>query len=461
MQPQIQALAPYVINGIDTMEVKMIKEFYIKNLFEERNVRIPFDSEFKILVAENGYGKTTILNSFYALISGDVSKLRKVVFENVGLIFSDGTEVSFKKTDFDADLEYIKSHNFFEHLESRLGEDFILQLVDDVRKYPIGQMERSSLFRHALRELDIPHSILRDYLREVRGSRLNRKINSDTQKKLDRIKEKFPLKTLYLPTYRRVEEDIRDLSGVKDRSRFNHTSINFGMSDVSRSIDTITSEILSSSVEWFSKINGQMLSQLVGGFSVTKEMKDSVSSPRAVEIVLERIGKNISLSHKEQILELVKNGAIQTGHDPLIYFVSNLLKVYEQQQENDEAIQQFTKVSNRYLNDKEVIYDESNVTIEIIRKKNGNRVDIESLSSGEKQIISLFALLYLQKKDNLAIFFDEPELSLSIEWQKTLLPDIVSSGKCKFLFSTTHSPFIFENDLEKNTVDLSEYIKEL
>ncbi|GAB2196856.1 AAA family ATPase [Sessilibacter sp. MAH4] len=439
----------------------MIKEFYINNLFEERNVRIPFDSEFKILVAENGYGKTTILNSFYALTSGDVSKLRKVVFETIGLIFTDGTEVSFKKSDFDADLEYIKSHSFFEHLESRLGEDFILELVDDVRKYPMGQIERSNLFRHAMRELDIPPSILRDYLREVRGSRPNRKINSDTQKKLDRIKEKFPLKTLYLPTYRRVEEDIRAFSGVKDRSRFSHTSINFGMSDVSRSIETITSEILSSSVEWFSKINGQMLSQLVGGFSVTKEMKDSVSSPRAVEIVLERIGKNISPSHKEQILELVKNGTIQTGHDPLIYFVSNLLKVYEQQQENDEAIQQFTKVSNRYLNDKEVIYDESNVTIEIIRKKNGNRVDIESLSSGEKQIISLFALLYLQKKDDLAIFFDEPELSLSIEWQKTLLPDIVSSGKCKFLFSTTHSPFIFENDLEKNTVDLSEYIKEL
>jgi hypothetical protein len=267
--------------------------------------------------------------------------------------------------------------------------------------------------------------------------------------------------TLYLPTYRRVEEDIRAFSGVKDSLRFSHTSINFGMGDVRKSIEQITSEILSSSVEWFSKINGQMLSQLVGGFSVTKEMKESISSPRAVEIVLERIGKNISPSHKEQILELVKSGGIQKGHDPLIYFVSNLLKVYEQQQENDEAIQQFTKVSNRYLNDKEVVYDESNVTIEVIRKKYGKAVDIESLSSGEKQIISLFALLYLQKKDDLAIFFDEPELSLSIEWQKTLLPDIVSSGKCKFLFSTTHSPFIFENDLEGNTVDLGEYIEEL
>lgn len=438
-----------------------IKEFYIKNLYEERDVRIPFDSEYKIIVAENGYGKTTILNSFYALVSGDISKLRKVVFDKIGLIFSDGDNISFNKSDFEADLEFIKSHHFFVHLESRLGEDFILELIDDVRKYPSTSMERSPLFRQAMNSLDIPSSILRDYLREIRGSRPNKRINSSTQVKLDAIKVKFPFKTLHLPTYRRVEEDIRAFSGVKDTSQFRHSSIKFGMGDVKLSIERITSEILSSSVEWFSIINGQMLSQLVNGFVVTDEMRRSILSPRAVKIVLERIGKNISPSHKEQILTLVNSGAILQGHDPLIYFVSNLLKVYEQQQENDEAIQQFTKVSNKYLADKEVVYNESNVTIEIIRKKNGRTVDIESLSSGEKQIISLFALLYLQKNESLAIFFDEPELSLSMEWQKTLLPDIISSGKCKFLFSTTHSPFIFENDLESNTVDLAEYIREL
>jgi energy-coupling factor transporter ATP-binding protein EcfA2 len=414
-----------------------------------------------VIVAENGYGKTTILNSFYALLSGDISKLRKVIFSKIGIIFDDGSEFSFEKADFEADLEYIRSHHFFEHLESSFGEDFILQLIDDVRRYPSSMMEKSPLFRHALNNLNMPAGILRDYLREIRSSRPNKKVNSRTQEKLDEIKDKFRLKTLYLPTYRRVEEDIRIINGISEKGLIKSGSINFGMSDVQDSINEITSEILSSSVEWFSKINGQMLSQLVNGFEVTEEMKLSISRPKAVEIVLERIGKNISQSHKDQILNLVKTGEILSGHDPLVYFVSNLLKVYEQQQDNDQAIQLFTSVSNKYLTDKEVVYDESNVTINIIRKKNGKPVDIEYLSSGEKQIISLFALLYLQKKDDLAIFFDEPELSLSIEWQKTLLPDIINSGKCKFLFSTTHSPFIFENELEENTVDLAEFIEEL
>ena len=199
---------------------------------------------------------------------------------------------------------------------------------------------------------------------------------------------------------------------------------------------------------------------LVDGFKVTDEMRQSIS-PQAVEIVLERIGKNISEPYKEQILNLVNSGKILKNHDPLVYFVANLLKVYEQQQENDNTIRAFTSVSNKYLIDKKIVYDESNVTIKIIRKKNGKTVDIENLSSGEQQIISLFASLYLQKSNDLAIFFDEPEISLSIEWQRTLLPDIVNSGKCKFLFSTTHSPFIFDNNLQANTVDLAEYIEEL
>lgn len=138
-----------------------------------------------------------------------------------------------------------------------------------------------------------------------------------------------------------------------------------------------------------------------------------------------------------------------------------MAKVYEQQRDNDKCIQDFIPVCNRYLGDKKLEYNESNVTVDIVRKKNGRIVDMENLSSGEKQMISLFAKLYLQKDENLAIFLDEPELSLSIEWQKTLLPDIVNSGKCAFLFTTTHSPFIFENELIANTVDLACYIKEL
>lgn len=443
----------------------MITEFFINKLYGEQDVKITFDSNYKIIVAENGTGKTTILNSFYSLVSGNISKLEKVEFESIGLTFDNETTIKFEKSEFDGNLKFIKSYSPYSPyslLEKRLDKDVIISLIDLVEKQPNYLIEKNHSFREVLKTIDMPPSVLIDYLLEIRHHRRYKKISKATQEKLDKIKKHFPFEPLYLPTYRRVEEDFRNFYSQKDRTPQKFSSINFGMGDVAASITEITSEILVSSVEWFSKINGQMLTQLVDGFSITEDMYKSISNPKAVQIVLERIGKNISDSHKEQILSLVKSGDIRKGrHDALIYFVSNLLKVYEQQQENDKVIQQFTTVSNKYLNDKEVVYNESNVTIDIIRKKNSHSVAIESLSSGEKQIISLFALLYLQKMTDVAIFFDEPELSLSMEWQKTLLPDIISSGKCKFLFATTHSPFIFENDLVSNTADLTAYIKEL
>lgn len=76
-------------------------------------------------------------------------------------------------------------------------------------------------------------------------------------------------------------------------------------------------------------------------------------------------------------------------------------------------------------------------------------MQLDKLSSGEKQIISIFTRLYLDLDNSkpYAIFFDEPELSLSMEWQKKLLQDIAETDQCEFLLAATHSPFIFENKL--------------
>ena len=74
---------------------------------------------------------------------------------------------------------------------------------------------------------------------------------------------------------------------------------------------------------------------------------------------------------------------------------------------------------------------------------------IQHLSSGEKQVVSIFSRLHLSDDLAYAIFFDEPELSLSIEWQRQLLADIYKSESCRFLFAATHSPFIYDNELDE------------
>lgn len=443
------------------MSVK-ISRFAIRGLYDERDIEIPFEDEVKILVAENGYGKTTVLNALYGVMSGNLSKLRKINFNSIEIDFEDGENFVLEKRDLDFSSSIVRKHGFYDHLKRQLGEDRLTSFLESYINLPEPTFKRSQIFQLARKKIDIPTGALLNFLNEITNQNEDNPDLSKAKEVLGRITSKIDYKFAYLPTYRRVEQDFRSIGIQTDEENIIYDdSINFGMVDVDRQIKKITKEILSSSVEWFSKVNGQMLSQLVDGFKVDEDLKSNFINPDAIKIVLDRIGNNINERYKEKILSMVESGDILRDHDALIYFISNLTKVYEQQKENDKAIQDFTSVCNKYLNDKALIYNESNVTVDIVRRKNGRPVDIETLSSGEKQIISLFSTLYLQKETNLAIFFDEPELSLSIEWQKTFLPDILSSGRCNFLFATTHSPFVFANDLAEKTVDLAEYITEL
>ena len=76
------------------------------------------------------------------------------------------------------------------------------------------------------------------------------------------------------------------------------------------------------------------------------------------------------------------------------------------------------------------------------------------LSSGEKQIVSLFSKLYLESAKKCILLIDEPELSISMKWQKMLLPDIMRSGNCRLLLTVTHSPFIFDNEFDNDAHDM-------
>jgi predicted ATPase len=55
------------------------------------------------------------------------------------------------------------------------------------------------------------------------------------------------------------------------------------------------------------------------------------------------------------------------------------------------------------------------------------------------------------------VIIDEPELSLSVPWQRRFLPDILATGQCKGLIAVTHSPFIFDNELETYVKSIMEF----
>ena len=131
--------------------------------------------------------------------------------------------------------------------------------------------------------------------------------------------------------------------------------------------------------------------------------------------------------------------------------------------EDKAIIGNFLKVCNSYLsNKKELVYDHVRSEIFVRQSLEGIQnqpVTLNKLSSGEKQIVSLFAHLYLSEQKSYFVIIDEPELSLSVPWQRRFLTDILETKRCNGLIAVTHSPFVYDNELKQYAHSLEEFME--
>lgn len=424
------------------------------------------------------------------MLSCDFKKLAKINFESVEIHFKKD-KISFTYSDLKKHLIDLERRagigSFIYHLQSTLTESDIINIKSILDKKTEKRNQINEL-RKFFNEKDIlksfrmpPSAILLDVCERL--------LNSPTpefNKIKAVIKENVQSKILYFPTYRRIEEELQNLGIMEqinahvnrhinyhpeyylmsdddededeDINNNDNSLIQFGMDDVEKRIRNITGEISKSSVIGFSKLTGDMLIQLLRSYpDVHGIEKINIED---ITIILNRVGDNLAKDEKDRVIELIKSNKIfETKNKQLIYFLQKLLDLYKSQALYDKAIKDFTTICNGYLNDKHYEYDESTVDLRIFRNDSTAKeeVSLSQLSSGEKQIVSLFSKIYLEPTDNFIVLFDEPELSLSIFWQKKLLPDILKSTRCDFLLAVTHSPFIFENDLVKHTIGLKEF----
>jgi ABC-type branched-subunit amino acid transport system ATPase component len=78
----------------------------------------------------------------------------------------------------------------------------------------------------------------------------------------------------------------------------------------------------------------------------------------------------------------------------------------------------------------------------VIRLDDGDLLQASQLSSGEQQMLALAFRILFRSQPGTLILIDEPELSLHVVWQSTLIEDLVAMGHARdvtFLLAT-HSP---------------------
>lgn len=453
-----------------------LESITIIGLFERYDIHIKFDKQVNIFIGENGLGKTTILNCIYFVLEKNFSRLANMQFSEIKIKFK--KEKQIYRVTIEDIREYNKPKDGKQYMYF-MGQDmYINETIERIMsRYQYDDLEikfnLDQIAYELARRLDFPLSMAKSQvMRYITDSRIDYKSDrsgnkNNVEQLKNAISKNVSHRIIYLPTYRRIEDDFTSLNIRSEEFNKTEQLIRFGMSDVQNSIERILDNIRSLAMQGFTSMTGVLLKQYIEGENPLvqlQESKQELWDIDTVKIVLDRIGKEIASTYKKKIYELVENGDIQKREYLYLWnLISKLIDNYGRQRSFDDRIKKFIETCNKYLIDKHFDYNQSMLKLNIFLDKDSKNkkeeIQLTQLSSGEKQIVSLFSNLYLESDKSSIVIIDEPELSLSLEWQKMLLPDIMRTGNCDLLLTVTHSPFIFENEFDDDAKEIRRYIK--
>jgi hypothetical protein len=440
-----------------------LQGFVLHGLYGYKTLSIDCSDAASIVLAENGVGKTTVLNTLYALLSGRMSRLASLDFQGATLTFRNrviefSREQAFKSSD-PREQKNLLNRRPARELAEYSSVEQVAELLRQYSERGRDYIHRNPIFSQIYRTSPWDQEEIFLRLERLRSAMYDTAYIADFKK--DVAQQMGSTTVLYLPTYRRIEATFDDMTlrrrhivpgTAADEDPERDQLIFFGLSDVEDKLEEMTRFIKQSMFEAYSRLSGNMLDALLG----MRQFELPLEAPldiQLVKVMLGRLGKSNSLTDEELQGALRSTAASSDRYRPLTYFLRQLLASYEASRPQELALEDFVSVINGYfetaLTDKQLRFDKERLKVDVWHEALGKALPFGSLSSGEKQIVSVFARLILEGDMRYLILIDEPELSLSIEWQRRFLPDILKTKSCAQLLAITHSPFVFENELDQ------------
>ncbi|MCT7955427.1 AAA family ATPase [Laspinema palackyanum] len=418
-----------------------LKRIRIERLFDAYNLDVPIQDNTLILVGENGSGKSTLINLLYYTLTAQWDRLAEVPFHSCTVTIGVQEYPIFRE-----DLRILKKNN----------------QITRINNWYLNGIE----FHQKL-----------TYLEEHKESQV-------TDGLAEAIQSNSEEQVLFLPTYRRIEKELSDVFPDRDfddvlpfsqanRSREKPQSgyvelVEFGMEDVIQAFDSTLSGLEQNFRQELNRLTGSYLGDIIRNNykNVEASQLSTEEFTETIKVMLPRIGDILSEGDRQklgQILEDVRTNQVLLEEQRVTaYFLTRLVEIHKSQQEKERPIRKLVDLVNQYLSNKKLEFNSSEFKLVVKRKnKEMTEVPIPGLSSGEKQIISLFSHILLSDYKQYFVVIDEPELSISVPWQRRFLQDLKDTEKCSGLIAVTHSPFVFENSLAEYAHSISEFIEEI
>lgn len=463
-----------------------LKHLRIVGLNNEVDVSIPIQDNRLILVGDNGQGKSTIVNLLYFFLTRQWRRMSQYSFSRFSLNIN-GTELELAKPDLLGFLELEDDAFARRNYSSRVS--FIMRrMIVEQGPLSLEDLNDPAKYRDLVRKYGLTAASLgelRQFLehRNLTGIRKIPQIAEHIARELGQTT------ILFLPTYRRIEQELEYIvpslsRRLKDYQAPESSPTNqqeesalfvefarFGMTDVEELLKARTSSLRDRARTRLNNLLGTYLRDIINErYAEIDRGVLSTLDPEAVARIINRVEDSILSSEEKGILVAKVRDLKQEKANPqtrlsnrdkmVLHFLGRLIDSAEIQRGEEQELRGFAVACNNYLLNKEVRFDEQSLELAVISTTQAGSpvINWRLLSSGEKQVISLFAHIFLSEQNNLLVIIDEPELSLSVEWQKKFLPDILSSEKCRGVIAVTHSPYIFENELDPYARSIAESI---
>lgn len=465
-----------------------VENFSIEGLYGYRSVSLSSKFAATVLIARNGAGKTTLLAALDAFLRGQFTRFAGLEFESIHCKLRNVSEVLvLHRRDVDQLTDIAANSEIA--LRAKTWEIEPLALMEYLETGPAEFMgpDDHPILASIYSKLGYDRRLVKAHCEKLS------EILQDSNENLDELRKTLRsalggMEIVYLPTYRRIElslptpdtrmggrkRTILSRLGVA-RSGLYAADIQFGLSDISDRLKSMYSEILYKSNQGYGKVSASIIRDLISG---AYKYSSNVDLPtrEALEIFFSRV-KDAEREYRripytpfnnllsDVDLDKLYRGDVSPDAMPfLAYFLDQLNSVIKETSSSEQLVEEFIESCNRYLSGEDgsadmygsardfydrkfLVFNRRNLSVKVRSLTTRSRVPLESLSSGEKQMISLFARLYLYPGPKL-VLIDEPELSLSLDWQRKILPDVLSAPTCKQVIAITHSPFIFDNELE-------------
>ena len=365
----------------------MIKSLNVKGLNNRIDADLEFNEDLNIITGKNGSGKTTLLKLLWYLVSGNLARMiPEIPFQSVSI-----TTDSFSL--------------------------WVLRLEgDQLKVFSTFAGEQQSIETGTVEQLD-------DKLEE-----LSERIAHTTEK------------SLFFPTFRRIEGGFsgRGPGFGTQPSTFGDIEIWYAGPPSGRSTDRATVRLQ------------EAMSHLSSGLSVQDhQFIASISTNDIVKLLREKytdISDETNELHVQSSKDITRKISEMKGRDDATSVLEDIQRHVEQVTEEREALlRPFSVLTGRI---REILqYKGIRVSSVITLGEAEEAIASDILSAGEKQMLSF--LCYNTFIENAAIFIDEPELSLHVDWQRILVPTLLEQGTGNQFFLATHSPFIYSKYPDK------------